>query len=110
MATAIALFCVPAAAPADDDFSMQVMDAFTVSGQGTVVTGQISTGAVSLGDTVCVPLKNGETVARPVKGIEMFRKLLERAEAGQTVGLLVDVDSKQVEKGTTLHADCVLDQ
>jgi elongation factor Tu len=104
------VFCLAVLATADDDFSMQVMDAFTVSGQGTVLTGRIAAGSVSVGDTVCVPLKDGETVARSLKGIEMFRKLLERAEAGQTVGLLVDVDSKQVEKGAMLHADCVLDQ
>jgi elongation factor Tu len=91
---------------ASDDFAMQIMDVFTISGRGAVMTGQVSSGSISVGDTVCVPLKNGETVARPVTGIEMFRKLLERAEKGQLVGLLVDYDSKQIREDGQLHSDC----
>ena len=55
---------------------------------------------------VCVPLHNGDTAARTVDGIEMFRKVLERAEKGQMVGILVAVDKKLVEKGAMLEGGC----
>jgi translation elongation factor EF-Tu-like GTPase len=93
-------------AVADNGFSMKIMDVFAIAGRGTVLTGQVATGSVTVGDTVCVPLQNGETAALGVDGIEMFRKVLERAEQGQMVGILVHVDKKQVEKGALLHGDC----
>ena len=95
-----------AQAGADDGFSMKIMDAFAITGRGTVLTGQVATGSLEVGDTVCVPLQDGETAAQTVDGIEMFRKLLERAEKGQMVGILVQVDNKLVEKGALLHSDC----
>lgn len=102
------LVCLSASAgaSADETFSMQIMDAFSITGRGTVLTGQVASGAVVVGDPVCVPLQNGETAARKVDGIEMFRKVLDRAEKGQMVGILVQVDKKQVEKGAMLHGDC----
>lgn len=102
------LFNLPfgAQAGADDDFSMKIMDAFAITGRGTVLTGQVASGSLEVGDTVCVPMQNGETAAQTVDGIEMFRKLLERAEKGQMVGILVQVDNKLVEKGAMLHSDC----
>jgi len=91
---------------ADDEFSMKIMDVFSITGRGTVLTGQVAAGSLAVGDTVCVPLQDGEIAARSVDGIEMFRKLLERAEKGQMVGILVQVDNKRVEKGAMLHSDC----
>jgi len=93
-------------AMADDGFSMTVMDVFAVTGRGTIMTGQVASGSVAVGGTVCVPLENGETAALSVDGIEMFRKVLERAESGQMVGLLVKVDKKLVKRGTVLHDNC----
>lgn len=93
-------------AGADDGFSMKIMDAFAITGRGTVLTGQVASGSLAVGDTVCVPLQDGGIAARTVDGIEMFRKLLERAEKGQMVGILVQVDNKQVAKGDLLHSDC----
>lgn len=93
----------------DDDFTMQIGDAFAITGKGTVLTGQIATGVVSVGDTICIPLTSGETLPRELKGIERFRDLLEKAEAGQIVGLLVeDVDRKLVAKGEFVDSDCEL--
>jgi len=96
-------------ARADSDFSMKIMDAFAITGRGTVLTGQVATGSLEVGDPVCIPLNNGEIAARGVEGIEKFGKVLDRAEKGQIVGLLVEVDKKLVEKGSFMHSDCELD-
>jgi translation elongation factor EF-Tu-like GTPase len=105
---ALLFFSLPIGASAGDNdgFSMKIMDVFAITGRGTVLTGQVATGSVAVGDLVCVPLQNGETAALGVDGIEMFRKVLDRAEQGQMVGILVDVDKKQVQKGALLHGDC----
>jgi elongation factor Tu len=97
---------ISANAVADDGFSMKIMDVFTITGRGTVLTGQVASGSLTVGDTVCVPLQGDEIAARTVEGIEMFRKLLDRAEKGQMVGILIDIDKKLVEKGALLHGDC----
>ena len=90
-----------------DAFTMQIMDAFAISGRGTVMTGRVESGAIESGDTVCVPMASGETLSRKVEGIEQFRKIMDRAEAGQMVGILVTaVNAKDVEKGAELNADC----
>ena len=105
------VFClsVSGQAGADDEFSMQIMDVFSITGRGTVMTGQVAAGSLAVGDPVCIPLENGETAARAVDGIEMFRKLVDRAEKGQRVGVLVQVDKKLVRKGALLHGDCELE-
>jgi translation elongation factor EF-Tu-like GTPase len=87
---------------------MNIMDVFTITDRGTVLTGQVKSGSISTGDTVCIPLKDGDVAARTVNGIERFRKILDHAEKGQMVGLLVEVDKKQVKKGELLHDDCEL--
>jgi elongation factor Tu len=106
----LALLLIPlsisANAGADDGFSMKIMDAFAITGRGTVLTGQVASGSLAVGDTVCVPLQDDEIAARTVDGIEMFRKLLDRAEKGQIVGILVQVDNKLVTKGALLHSNC----
>ena len=90
-----------------DEFIMPIMDAFAITGRGAVMTGRVESGSVETGDTVCVPLVTGEVLSRKVEGIELFRKELERAEAGQTVGILVSgVDIKQVKKGEQLTTNC----
>lgn len=93
-----------------EEFGMSIMDVFTITGRGTVLTGQVKSGTIVVGDTVCIPLSNGETAARTVDGIEMFRKILDRAEKGQMVGLLIQVDKKLVEKGALMHGDCELEE
>lgn len=100
-----------ASAPAvigSEAFSMQITDAFAITGRGTVMTGRVATGSLESGDTVCIPMKSGEILPRRVDGIERFRKMLERAEAGQMVGVAVsgEVDSKQVKKGADLTTGC----
>jgi len=102
---------VAAVEPTEDNFGMTIMDVFSIRGTGVVLTGLVSSGVINVGDTVCVPLESGGTAAHKVGGLEMFRKLLERAEAGQNVGILIEgIDHKAVKKGGTLHSDCQLEK
>lgn len=94
----------------EGEFSMSIMDVFTIRDQGTILTGQVLSGSLVVGDVVCIPLNNGETAARTVEGIEMFRKFLDRAEKGQAVGVLVQIDKKLVEKGALLNPGCELEE
>ena len=90
----------------EGEFSMGIMDVFSITGRGVVMTGQVASGSIVVGNHVCIPLTNGETAPRIIEGIEMFRKLLDRAEKGQRVGLLVQIDKDLVEKGALLHRNC----
>lgn len=71
------------------DFSITVEDVFTITGRGTVITGRIASGSVSVGDIVTLQRVNGFRCQVKITGIEMFRKILDRAEAGDNVGLLL---------------------
>jgi len=104
--TALSMGLAAGPAGADDDFSMLIMDVFTITGSGTVLTGPIRTGAIEVGDAVCVPLKDGSTASVTVDGIEVYRKLLDRAEAGQMVGLLLQVEKDLVARGEALQGGC----
>jgi translation elongation factor EF-Tu-like GTPase len=71
------------------DFALTVQDVFTISGRGTVVTGQVATGQLSVGQQV-TQLRDGSVLRQlDVTGIEMFRKRTDIARTGDTVGLLV---------------------
>jgi elongation factor Tu len=86
----------------DKDFLMPVEDVFSISGRGTVVTGAISQGTVRLGDKIeIVGIK--ETTETTVTGIEMFRKEMEFAEAGDNAGILLrGIAKEDVERGQVL--------
>jgi elongation factor Tu len=88
--------------PIDKDFLMPIEDVFSISGRGTVVTGRIETGIVNVGDEVeIVGIK--DTRKTTVTGVEMFRKLLDRGEAGDNVGALIrGVGREEVERGQVL--------
>ena len=88
--------------PKDLPFLMPIEDVFSISGRGTVVTGRVERGIVNVGDEVeIVGLK--DTSKTVVTGVEMFRKLLDRGEAGDNVGcLLRGVDREEVERGQVL--------
>jgi len=83
-------------------FLMPIEDVFSISGRGTVVTGRIERGIVNVGDEVeIVGIKN--TVKTIVTGVEMFRKLLDRGEAGDNIGaLLRGTKREDVERGQVL--------
>jgi elongation factor Tu len=86
----------------DKDYLMPVEDVFSISGRGTVVTGAISQGTVNLGDEIeIVGLK--ETQTTTVTGIEMFRKEMDYAEAGDNAGILLrGIKKEDVERGQVL--------
>jgi elongation factor Tu len=88
--------------PIDKPFLMPIEDVFSISGRGTVVTGRIETGIVNVGDEVeIVGIK--DTRKTTVTGVEMFRKLLDRGEAGDNVGALIrGVARDEVERGQVL--------
>ena len=86
----------------DKPFLMSIEDVFTITGRGTVVTGRVERGQLKLNDTVeIVGLK--DTKSTVVTGIEMFRKQLDYAEAGDNAGVLLrGIDRKDVERGQVL--------
>ncbi|MFN4239485.1 MAG: elongation factor Tu [Erythrobacter cryptus] len=88
--------------PIDKDFLMPIEDVFSISGRGTVVTGRVETGVVAVGDEVeIVGLR--DTRKTTVTGVEMFRKLLDRGEAGDNIGALIrGVARDEVERGQVL--------
>ena len=83
-------------------FLMPIEDVFTITGRGTVVTGRVERGSVKVGDTVeIVGIK--ETQTSVVTGVEMFRKLLDYAEAGDNIGVLLrGINRDQVQRGQVL--------
>ncbi|MEO1045374.1 MAG: elongation factor Tu [Pseudomonadota bacterium] len=88
--------------PVDQDFLMPVEDVFSISGRGTVVTGRVETGVINVGDEVeIVGIK--DTQKTTVTGVEMFRKLLDRGEAGDNIGALIrGIGREEVERGQVL--------
>src|SRR5687767_9480672 len=88
--------------PTDKPFLMPIEDVFSISGRGTVVTGRIETGIVNVGDEVEI-IGIRDTQKTVVTGVEMFRKLLDRGEAGDNVGALLRGTARDdVERGQVL--------
>ena len=91
--------------PRDDSlpFLMPVEDVFTITGRGTVATGRVERGQIKMGDPVEIVGLADEIKKSVITGIEMFRKLLDYAEAGDNVGtLLRGIDKKEIERGQVL--------
>ena len=83
-------------------FLMPVEDVFSITGRGTVATGRIETGVVNTGDEIQI-IGLGEGRKSIVTGVEMFRKILDRGEAGDNVGLLLrGVDKEEVRRGQVI--------
>jgi elongation factor Tu len=87
----------------DKPFLMPVEDVFTITGRGTVVTGRIETGVINSGDPVEI-LGMGELkLTSTVTGVEMFRKMLDRGEAGDNAGLLLrGIEKTQIKRGMVI--------
>lgn len=86
----------------DGAFLMPVEDVFSISGRGTVVTGRIERGVVTVGEEVAI-VGVKDTVLSTCTGVEMFRKLLDRGEAGDNVGILLrGIKREDVERGQVL--------
>lgn len=87
----------------DKPFLMPVEDVFTITGRGTVATGRVERGTVKIGDEVEIVGLAEETRKCVVTGVEMFRKLLDSAQAGDNIGaLLRGVDRKDIQRGQVL--------
>lgn len=86
----------------DPPFHMVVQDVFSIARRGTVVTGKIDAGTLKVGDEVMIRGK-GDSKKAVVSGIEVFRKMLEQAGQGETVGILLrDISKADVQSGDEL--------
>jgi len=87
----------------DKDFLMPVEDVFSITGRGTVATGRIETCVANTGDPVEIIGMGAEKLTSTITGVEMFRKILDRGEAGDNVGILLrGIDKKQISRGMVI--------
>ena len=87
----------------DKDALMPVEDVFSITGRGTVATGRIETGVFNTGDTVDIIGMGAEKLASTVTGVEMFRKILDRGEAGDNVGILLrGIEKTDIKRGMVI--------
>jgi elongation factor Tu len=87
----------------DQPFLMPVEDVFSITGRGTVATGRIERGVVNSGESVDILGMGAEGLKSTVTGVEMFRKILDRGEAGDNVGLLLrGIDKEQIRRGMVI--------
>lgn len=89
--------------PIDKPFLMPVEDVFSITGRGTVATGRVERGVVKVGDAVSIVGLQDEPRASVATGVEMFRKLLDQAQAGDNIGLLLrGVQRTEIERGQVI--------
>jgi len=87
----------------DKPFLMPVEDVFSITGRGTVATGRIETGIINTGDPVDIIGMGAEKLKSVVTGVEMFRKILDRGEAGDNAGLLLrGIDKNEITRGMVI--------
>jgi len=87
----------------DKPFLMPVEDVFTITGRGTVATGRIETGVINSGEAVDILGMGDLKLSSTVTGVEMFRKILDRGEAGDNVGLLLrGIEKSQIKRGMVI--------
>jgi elongation factor Tu len=91
--------------PIDQAFLMSVEDVFTITGRGTVATGRIERGIIKVGDNVEIVGFNDAPLTSTCTGVEMFKKLLDRGEAGDNAGLLLrGIEKKDIRRGMVICA------
>ncbi len=87
----------------DKDFLMPIEDVFSITGRGTVATGKIERGVVKTGDPVEIIGMGAESLVSTVTGIEMFKKILDRGEAGDNAGILLrGIEKKDIQRGMVI--------
>lgn len=87
----------------DKPFLMPVEDVFSITGRGTVATGRIETGVINSGEAVDILGMGDEKLSSTVTGVEMFRKILDRGEAGDNVGLLLrGIEKSDIRRGMVI--------
>lgn len=85
-------------------FRFVIDDVFSITGRGTVVTGKVESGQVSVGEAVQLRKADGECKSVTVNGIEVFRQMLQTASEGMNVGILIsDVTKSDVSRGDVLE-------
>lgn len=100
---AVDSFIETPARPVDQPFAMPVEDVFTITGRGTVATGRVERGVVKVGDQIEIVGLQDEPRSTVCTGVEMFRKLLDQAQAGDNIGVLLrGIQRKDVERGQVL--------
>ena len=88
---------------ADKPFLMPIEDVFSITGRGTVATGRIEAGVINTGDPVDIIGMGAEKLTSTVTGVEMFRKILDRGEAGDNVGLLLrGIEKTDIRRGMVI--------
>ena len=87
----------------DKDFLMPIEDVFSITGRGTVATGRIEAGVANTGDNVDIIGMGDEKLSSTVTGVEMFRKILDRGEAGDNVGILLrGIEKSDIRRGMVI--------
>ncbi|EMR04067.1 elongation factor Tu [Cesiribacter andamanensis] len=87
----------------DQPFLMPIEDVFSITGRGTVATGRIERGVINSGEPVEILGMGAEKLTSTVTGVEMFRKILDRGEAGDNVGILLrGIDKEQIRRGMVI--------
>ena len=87
----------------DKDFLMPIEDVFSITGRGTVATGRIETGVAQTGDPVEIIGMGAEKLTSTITGIEMFRQILDRGEAGDNAGILLrGIEKSQISRGMVI--------
>jgi len=87
----------------DKDFLMPIEDVFSITGRGTVATGRIEMGVANTGDAVDIIGMGAEKLGSTVTGVEMFRKILDRGEAGDNVGILLrGIEKTDIKRGMVI--------
>jgi len=87
----------------DKDFLMPIEDVFSITGRGTVATGRIESGIINSGDAVDIIGMGAEKLASTITGVEMFRKILDKGEAGDNAGLLLrGIEKTDIRRGMVI--------
>ncbi|MGD1844086.1 MAG: elongation factor Tu [Salibacteraceae bacterium] len=87
----------------DKEYLMPIEDVFSITGRGTVATGRIESGVINSGDPVEILGFGAEKLTSTITGVEMFRKILDRGEAGDNVGLLLrGIDKNEIRRGMVI--------
>ena len=87
----------------DKPFLMPIEDVFSITGRGTVATGRIESGVINTGDPVDIVGMGDEKLTSTITGVEMFRKILDRGEAGDNVGLLLrGIEKTDIKRGMVI--------
>ncbi|PSR04360.1 MAG: elongation factor Tu, partial [Bacteroidetes bacterium SW_11_45_7] len=89
----------------DKPFLLPIEDIFSITGRGTVATGRVERGVIQTNDPVQIVGMQDETMKSTVTGVEMFRKILDRGEAGDNVGLLLrGIEKEDIKRGMVVCA------